>query len=161
MCTPYLCLCSTPTPLKTCSLRMARSHGTPTECPTSTIWGHKRACLVFPDTPNMVSMLCGHRERRIRGFPTCFQTSSKPASNIQLFISRLWFGNILFLKIILPHFYTWYSWVLDVWNGFLVQVFVRLRTNFWRSKDWALKENPQNHFVSKLRNLHNSSYARN
>lgn len=116
MCTPSLCLCSTPTPLKTCSLGMARSHVTPTECPTSTIWGHKRACHVFRNTPNMVSMLYGHREGRIRGFPTRFQTSSKPAPHIQLFISRLWFGNILCRKIILPHFYTWYSWVLDVWK---------------------------------------------
>ena len=33
MCTPSLCLCSTPTPLRTCSLGMARSHVTPMSAP--------------------------------------------------------------------------------------------------------------------------------
>lgn len=43
--------------------------------PTSTMWGRKRACQVFPNTPNMVSMLCGHRQRCIKGFPTWFRTN--------------------------------------------------------------------------------------
>ena len=112
MCTPSLCLCSTPTPLRTCSLGMARSHVTPMSAPPllyEAIRGH----ATCSETP-LVWSACymGIEREGSKDVPH----GSKPAPNIQLFISRLWFGNILFQKIILPHFYTWYSWVLDIWK---------------------------------------------